>query len=48
MNIRIAMCLALSQSAKKFAYREAYATLLCSYSGVSQVHYPTIVQAQVG
>ena len=40
--------LALPQSSPTFAYREAYAPLLCSNWGVSQGHAPTIVQAQVG
>ena len=39
---------ALSQSFPIFAYRVAYATLLCSYRGMSQGHMPTFVQAQVG
>ena len=39
---------ALSQSFPIFAYRVAYATLLCSYRGMFQGHMPTFVQAQVG
>ena len=48
MITRIVSCFALPQSYPTFAYREAYAPLLCSFWGVSQGHSPTIVQAQVG
>ena len=37
----------LSQSYPLFAYREAYAPLLCSYWGGFQGHYTTFVQAPV-
>ena len=46
--IRIVPYFVLPQFYPIFAYREAYAPLLCEYRGVSQSHYPTIVQAQVG
>ena len=48
MITQIVSCFALPQSSPTFAYREAYAPLLCSFLGVSQGHSPTIVQAQVG
>ena len=44
---RIVSCFALSQSDPLFAYRVAYAPLLCSYCGVSKSLLTTYVHAHV-
>ena len=46
--IRIVPYCVLSQSYPTFAYREAYAPLLCSYWGGSLSHKTTPVQAHRG
>ena len=47
-NTRIASPFMLSQSYPLFAYREAYAPLLCSYRGGALSHKTTLVQAHRG
>ena len=46
--LRIVPYFVLPQSCPIFAYREAYAPLLCSYWGGSQGLSPTYEQAHVG